>query len=375
MADQLKNDEAIEIPSELPLLPVRDVVVFPYMILPLFVGRERSIAAIERAVGKHRLIMLAAQRDVHTEDPGATDLHEIGTVAMIMRMLKLPDGRLKVLVQGVAKAYVQQYLSETPAFTVRVKTIKEEVLPGQRVESEALIRTVKTKIETILPLKNLPPEIVMITNNIEDPGRLADLVLSNLRLAVPESQAMLEVLDPVERLRKVNGMLEREIEVSKVQAEIEHNVREEMTRMQREHFLREQLRAIKSELGDKEDRGTEADEYRDKIIEAKMPAPVEKEAQKQAGRLERMHPDAAEASMLRTFLDWMIELPWNKRTRDNIDLSMAKKVLDEDHAGLPKVKERILEFLGVKKLKKSMKGPILCFVGPPGVGKTSLGKS
>lgn len=375
MADRLKTDEPVEIPSELPLLPVRDIVVFPYMILPLFVGRERSVAAIERAVGKNKLIMLAAQRDVQTEDPSASDLHELGTVAMVMRVVKLPDGRLKVLVQGVAKAFVVKYLSETPAFMVRVKGIEERVLPGQIVESEALIRSVKTKIETILPLKNLPPEIVMVTNNIDDPGRLADLVLSNLRLPVPDSQKLLEVLDPVERLRRVNDILEREIQVSHVQAQIENNAREEMTRVQREHYLREQLRAIKSELGDKEERSEEADDYREKIASAKMPPHAEKEALKQGERLERMHPDAAEASMIRTFLDWMTELPWNRRTCDNVDLVKAKRVLDEDHAGLTKVKDRILEFLGVKKLKKSMKGPILCFVGPPGVGKTSLGKS
>ena len=375
MADRPKTDEPVEIPSELPLLPVRDIVVFPYMILPLFVGRERSVAAIERAVGKNKLIMLAAQRDVQTEDPSAADLHDLGTVAMVMRVVKLPDGRLKVLVQGVAKAFVVKYISETPAFMVRVKGVEEKVLPGQVVESEALIRSVKTKIETILPLKNLPPEIVMVTNNIEDPGRLADLVLSNLRLPVPDSQKLLEVIDPVERLKQVNDILEREIQVSHVQAQIENNAREEMTRVQREHYLREQLRAIKSELGDKEDRSEEADDYREKITSAKMPPHAEKEALKQGGRLERMHPDAAEASMIRTFLDWMIELPWTKKTRDNIDLVKAKRVLDEDHSGLTKVKDRILEFLGVRKLKKSTKGPILCFVGPPGVGKTSLGKS
>jgi ATP-dependent Lon protease len=256
-----------------------------------------------------------------------------------------------------------------------VKTIEERVLPGQRIEAEALMRSVKNKIETILPLKNLPPEIVMITNTMEDPGRLADLVLSNLRLPVNESQKLLEVIDPIERLKSVHGLLERELQVSQVQAQIDSNTREEIGRIQREHYLREQLRAIKSELGEKEERASEVEEYREKIAGAKMPAHAEKEALKQVGRLERMHPDAAEASMLRTFLDWMIELPWSKKSRDNLDLAKAKQVLDEDHAGLTKVKERILEYLGVKKLKKSMKGPILCFVGPPGVGKTSLGKS
>ncbi len=375
MRDPLNDEERLEIPSELPLLPVRDVVVFPYMILPLFVGREKSIAAIERAAGENRLIMLAAQRDVQTEEPTAADLNEVGTVAMVMRMLKLPDGRVKVLVQGVAKARVMEFISEKPVFLVRVKTIEERVLPGQRIESEALMRSVKKKIEAILPLKNLPPEIVMITNTIEDPGRLADLVLSNLRLPVKEGQEFLELIDPIERLKCVHNLLERELQVSKVQAQIDNNTREEISRLQREHYLREQLRAIKSELGEKEDRAGDVEEYREKIAAAKMPAHAEKEALKQIGRLERMHPDAAEASMLRTFLDWMIELPWSKKSKDNLDLRKAKQVLDEDHAGLTKVKERILEYLGVKKLKKSMKGPILCFVGPPGVGKTSLGKS
>jgi ATP-dependent Lon protease len=249
------------------------------------------------------------------------------------------------------------------------------VLPGETIESEALVRSVKSKIESILPLKNLPPEIVMITNNISEPGRLADLVLANLHLPVLDSQKLLEIFDPVERLRRVHGLLEKELQVSKVQAQIESNARDEMTRMQREHYLREQLRAIKSELGDKEDKSSEIEEYRDKLIKIKMPPHAEKEVVKQIGRLERMHPDAAEASMLRTFLDWMIELPWGKKSRDNLDLKKAKMVLDEDHAGLENVKERILDYLGVKKLKRSMKGPILCFVGPPGVGKTSLGKS
>ena len=375
MVDPLKNDDQIEIPPDLPLLPVRDVVVFPYMILPLFVGRDKSIEAVEHAVGKNRLLMLVTQRDVQIEEPNPEDLYEVGTVAMVMRMLKLPDGRVKVLVQGVAKATVIEYVSRKPFFTVRVKRAVEAVAQGRALEAEALMRSVKTKIESILPMKNLPPEIVMITNAIEEPGRLADLVLSNLRLRVSESQKLLEVFDPMDRLEMAHDLLDRELEVSKMQERIQNSAKEEMSRTQREYYLREQLRAIKTELGEKDDRLSEMDELRAKIRDTKMPAHAEKEAMKQTGRLERMHPDTAEASMLRGFLDWMVELPWSKKTRDNLDLSKAKEVLDRDHAGLSKVKERILEYLSVKKLRRSIKGPILCFVGPPGVGKTSLGKS
>jgi ATP-dependent Lon protease len=373
--DPLNDDDPIEIPPELPLLPVRDVVVFPYMILPLFVGRDKSIEAVERAVGKNRLLMLVAQRDVQVEEPEPPDLYDVGTVAMVMRMLKLPDGRVKVLVQGVTKARIVEYTGAKPFYTVRVKRVEEAIDTGKGIEAEALVRSVKTKIEAILPLKNLPPEMVMITNAIEEPGRLADLVLSNLRLRVVESQKLLEVFDPVERLKLVHDLLDRELEVSRMQEQIQNTAKEEMSRSQREYYLREQLRVIKNELGEKDDRAGEVDDLRGKIRAAKMPPHAEKEALKQAARLERMHPDAAEASMLRGFLDWMIELPWSKKTRDNLDLTKAKEVLDADHAGLQKVKERILEYLSVKKLRKSMKGPILCFVGPPGVGKTSLGKS
>jgi len=374
----IKEDETQEIiiPSTLPLLAVRDVVVFPNMVLPLFVGRETSVLAIEAALAQDRLLFLATQRDQSIENPEPEDIYQLGTVSLILRMLKLPDGRLKVLVQGRAKARVKDFTQTRPFFNVDLEVVSEAELREVSPETEALMRNAREMSEKILTLKGvMSPDLLSILDSIEDPGHLADLVAANLRLKIDEAQTVLEELDPIKRLIIVNDFLRKELEVSSIQAKIQSEAREEMDRTQREYFLREQLRAIKKELGDVDDQSKEMEEYRVKIVRAKMPKEAEEEALKQLSRLEQMHPDAAEASMVRTYLDWLVEVPWSKSTRDKLDLKEAKVILDEDHYNLEKVKERILEYLSVRKLNKKMKGPILCFVGPPGVGKTSLGQS
>jgi len=371
-----QETEELNIPDVLPLLPVRDVVVYPYMILPLFVGREISINAVDYALSKDRMIFLATQRDVGDEEPAPEGIYQIGTVAMIMRMLKLPDGRVKILVQGLTKARVTEYLAEKPFYSVRIERVVEPAAQENSLEAEALMRTVKEELGKIVALgKAVSPEVMVIVENMQEPGSLADLVASNIGLKVEDAQGLLEVIDPLERLKRVNDFLNKENELLNMQARIQSAAKEEMGKSQREYYLREQLRAIQQELGETDARSEEIAELRKSVEGAKMPANVEKEALKQLGRLEQMHPDAAEAGMLRTYLDWLVDIPWGKSTKDSLEINRASQILNEDHYFLEKVKERILEFLAVRKLKKKMKGPILCFLGPPGVGKTSLGKS
>ncbi len=371
-----QDNEELKIPDTLPLLPVRDVVVYPYMILPLFVGREISINAVDQALSGDRLIFLATQKEVSDEDPAPDAIYTVGTVAMIMRMLKLPDGRVKILVQGLVKGRILSYESEKPYYSVHIERIHETQPPEGSLEVEALMRAVKDQLAKIIALgKVISPEVMVIVENMQEPGSFADLVASNIGLKVEEAQGLLEIFDPIERLTKVNELLIKEHELLSMQARIQTADKEEMGKSQREYYLREQLRAIQQELGETDARSEEISELRKAIEQAKMPAAIEKEALKQLGRLEQMHPDAAESGMLRTFLDWMVDIPWSKATKDSLEITRAKEILDEDHYYLDKIKERILEFLAVRKLKKKMKGPILCFVGPPGVGKTSLGKS
>ncbi len=373
--DTEQGSEELKIPEVLPLLPIRDVVVYPFMIIPLFVGREMSVKAVDSALAGDRMILLATQHDVGDEDPPADKIYEVGTVAMIMRMLKLPDGRVKILVQGLAKARITEYVSDKPFYMVRVERQNDTPVVDISLETEALIRTVREQLTKIIELgKQVSPEVMVILENIQDPGSMADLVSSNLGLKVADAQTLLEINDPIVRLTKVNEFLNREVELLSVQAKIQNAAREEMGKNHKEYYLREQMKAIQSELGDNEGK-EELVEIRKAIEAAKMPEAVQKEALKQLSRLENMHPDGGEASIVRTYLDWIVELPWSKSTRDSLDIVRAKKILDDDHFYLEKIKERILEFLAVRKLKKKMKGPILCFVGPPGVGKTSLGKS
>jgi ATP-dependent Lon protease len=383
MAEMVKKEEKEEqqekefiIPDELPVLPVRDIVVFPYMILPLFVGRDMSIKAIEHALSNNKMIMLLAQKDMTVEVPAPDDLYTTGVVGLIMRMLKLPDGRVKILVQGLSKARALGFSQTEPFYTASIERIVEEAPSEVTIEVEALIRTVKEQMDKAVSLgKNILPDIMVVIENLNEPGRLADLVASNIGLKSEQAQEVLEITDPVQRLKKINDILRREIELLIVQQKIQTEARGEIDKTQREYFLREQLKAIQKELGDIDERTEEMKEFRKKIEAAKMPENVMKEAEKQLKRLHKMHPDSAEAATVRTYLDWMTEVPWSKSTKDKLDIKAAKKVLDDDHYDLEKVKERILEYLSVRKLKEKMKGPILCFIGPPGVGKTSLGKS
>ena len=373
----VKDQEDIKIPDALPLMPIRDIVILPSMILPLFVGRESSINAVNKALEEKRLIMLVTQKDQMEDDPVPNQLYEMGVVAMIMRTLRLPDGRQKILVQALSRARVLKYTRQKPFFRVKLQVIEEEENAGVvSVELEALMRNVREQSEKIMSMKGIfSADMSAVLNSVEEPGKLADLVSSNLRLKTSEGQIVLETIDPLSRLQKVNDFLGKELEVYTVQAKIQSEAKEEMSKTHREYFLREQLRAIKKELGDADERVEEIEEYRTKIKKAAMTKEAEKEALKQLGRLEFMHPDAAESSIVRTYLDWLVELPWGKSTKDKLDIKTANKVLDEDHYGLNKIKDRILEYLSVRKLNSKMKGPILCFVGPPGVGKTSLGRS
>lgn len=371
-----KVDEAIEIPETLPLIPLRDVVIFPYMIVPLFVGREKSIRAIDEALSKDRLIFLVSQKEPSEEEPGPSMFYRTGTVSSILRMLKLPDGKVKILVQGLVKAEIESFVQETPFFVVKVRRIYEEEEQKLNIETEALIKNVRELVEKLVNLgKVLPQDVMVIINNINEPGRLADFISSNIGLKTENAQELLETHNPVERLKKLHELLLIEQELLTVQQEIQNKAREEIGKFQKEIFLKQQMEAIRKELGELDERSREIKEYREKIEKSGMPEIVKAEALKQLERLEKMHPDAAETTITRTYLDWLIELPWNKSTEDNLDLKKAREVLDEDHYNLEKIKDRILEFLAIRKLKKKTKGPILCFVGPPGVGKTSLGKS
>ena len=376
-ANETAKEEAIKIPDVLPVLPLKDLVIFPFIIVPLSVSREKSINAVDQALAENRVIMLTAQKDFQNEDPGEDDLYRVGTVAIIMRMLKLPDGRIRILVQGLSRARVDYFIQTAPFFKAKITRIEEPAGKDRPLEVEALIRSVKQNLDRAVSLgKNISPEVMVIAANLDDPARLTDLAASNLDLKLEEAQGILETIDPVDRLKKVNEMLTREINLLTMQQEISTAAQGEMNKSQREYFLRQQLKAIQSELGEGEEVAEEVENYRKKIEEKQIPQEAREEIEKQIKRLERSHPDSAETSIIRTYLDWMTGLPWGLQSADNHDLARARTILDEDHYDLEKIKERILEYLAVRKLKGTkMKGPILCFVGPPGVGKTSLGRS
>lgn len=365
-----------EIPDMLPLMPVRDVVVFADMVLPLFVGRERSVRAVQEAVSKEGYLFLATQKDPAIENPNTDEIYHTGTVSRVLRMLKLPDGNVKILVQGFAKAKIVQYTRKRSLYRVRYELIQEAPVDEIDLEIEALMRNVREHCEKILVLRGeITGDVITILQSVDQPGKLADLVASNLRLKIEDSQHLLEIVEPVKRLKNVNDILAREVQLSTMQAKIQSDVKDEISKSQRDYFLREQVRAIYRELGEQDENLQEYADYRKRIRQAKMPKDADKEAAKQLTRLEKMHPDSAESTVVRTYLDWLVEMPWSKSSKDVIDVIRAKKILDQDHYGLDKVKDRILEYLSVRKLNARMKGPILCFVGPPGVGKTSLGQS
>ncbi len=361
--------------QEMPLLPLRGVLVFPYMVIHLDVGRERSMEAVKQAMLANRRIMLAAQKQAEVDSPIPEDIYEIGTIAEIKQMLKLPGGTVRILVEGISRGKVLDFVAEEPYFRVLAEEIKE--VDGVRTpEIDALIRGAMHQFEEYAKLsKKVPQETLGTVLAVDDPRQFADIVSSHLSLKLEDKQRILEALAIVERLETLTELIMREIEVLELERRIGLRVHKQMEKAQKEYYLREQIKAIQKELGEKDERQVEADELRSKVSEAKFSSDVEDKALKEIERLEKMPPSSAEGTVVRTYLDWLLALPWNKITKDKNDLMRAEKILNEDHYGLDKIKERILEFLAIRKLTGKMKSPIICFVGPPGVGKTSLAQS
>ncbi|MGE5345637.1 MAG: endopeptidase La [Acidithiobacillales bacterium] len=369
--------EPLSIPDVLPVLPLKDVVLFPYVIVPLSISREKSIAAVDAALSEQRILLLVAQKDAAVEEPGPADLFPVGTAAAVMRMLKLPDGRIRLLVQGLSRMKVESFVAEAPSLRAKASRIPEpDAAAGPSEETEALVRAVKEALEKTVSLgKQISPEVMVVAAGLDEPARLADLAASNLDLKVEEAQKVLETSPAADRLRTVLEVLRREVRVLTVQQEITGAAKGEIDKTQREYFLRQQLKAIHQELGESDDLADEIAGYRKAIADKGIPEEAAQEIEKQIKRLERGSPESAENAMIRTWLDAITTLPWSVVSTDSLDLDRARRILDEDHYDLEKVKERILEFLAVRKLAPGSKGPILCFVGPPGVGKTSLGRS
>jgi len=360
--------------QRVPLLPLRDIIVFPHMVVPLFVGRQKSIKALEEAMNKQKFILLAAQREAKTNDPGEDEIYRVGTLGSVVQLLRLPDGTVKVLVEGKKRARVLRYIDQSEYFLVEAEEI-EEVCP-KTTEIEALTRSINSTFEHYVKLnKKIPPEMIMSVASIDDPARLADTIVAHLGVKLEDKQALLEIENPAERLERVLGNMRSEIEILEVEKRIRTRVKKQMEKTQKEYYLNEQMRAIQKELGEKDEFKNEIQELEDKIKQKKMSAEAKEKAEKELKKLKMMSPMSAEATVVRNYIDWIISLPWNEFTDDKLDIVEAEKVLEEDHYGLEKVKQRILEYLAVQSLAGQMKGPILCLVGPPGVGKTSLGKS
>ncbi|MFH1219317.1 MAG: endopeptidase La [Candidatus Eisenbacteria bacterium] len=369
-----EEPEQPKIPSELGIIPLRDTVIFPYMIAPLVIGRTRSLRLVDEASNSDRMVGLATQTRPDTENPAPCDLHTIGIAATILKMLKFPDGSTRILVQGVSRVKIKAYAQEEPYLKARVEPVPET--QESTVEIQALLRTISEIFGKIVSLSpHLPDELQVAVMNIDNPSRAADLIASNINLSTQEKQEILEIFDTKERLAKLVNYLNREHQVLELGSKIQSQVKTELDKTQREYYLREQLKAIKRELGEVDERTVEIEELKQKIDAASMPQEAKQVAEKELDRLSKMPPQAAEYTVSRTYIDWLITLPWSVATEDVVDVRAAKQILDEDHYDLDKVKERILEFLAVRKLRKEAKGPILCFVGPPGVGKTSLGRS
>ncbi|HHV72271.1 MAG TPA: endopeptidase La, partial [Clostridia bacterium] len=360
--------------KEIPVLPLRGVLVFPYMMIHLDVGREKSIKALEQALIEERMILLVSQKDAKTDEPSPEDIYSVGTVAEIKQLLKIPGGTIKVLVEGIARARIKEYISNDPFYIALVEEYEEQEEKNTAIE--ALMRSVIYQFEQYIKInKKIPPETLVSVATIEEPGRLADIIASHLTLKIKDKQEILEAFSVEVRLDKLNKILAREIEILEIERKINLRVRKQMEKTQKEYYLREQLKAIQKELGEKDDRIAELDELREKIINLNLKPELEEKVLREVNRLEKMPAMSAEAVVVRNYLDWIISLPWNEYTEDRIDIKIAQAILDEDHYGLKKVKERILEYLAVRKLANKMKSPILCLVGPPGVGKTSLARS
>jgi len=371
-----KRDPQSPPPSGLrvPLLPLRDIIVFPHMVVPLFVGRQKSIRALEEAMGKQKSILLAAQKDAKTNEPAEDDIYRVGTLGTVVQLLRLPDGTVKVLVEGKKRARIGKYIDDGEFFLVDAEALDETF--EKTTEIEALIRTVNSTFENYVKLnKKIPPEMIMSVASIDEPSRLSDTIVAHLGIKLEDKQQLLEMMNPAERLEKVLGFMRSEIEILEVEKRIRSRVKKQMEKTQKEYYLNEQMRAIQKELGEKDEFKNEIQELEEKIKQKKMSAEAREKAEKELKKLKMMSPMSAEATVVRNYIDWIISLPWHEYTEDKLDIDDAEKVLEEDHYGLEKVKQRILEYLAVQGLVGHLKGPILCLVGPPGVGKTSLGRS
>jgi len=373
----MTNEEKSLTPASsltLPVLPLRDVVVFPHMVIPLFVGRKKSITALERAMESGKQIMLVAQMSASDDDPTPEQIHRIGTVASILQLLKLPDGTVKVLVEGEQRAEIQQFTESEDSFTALVNMV--ESVPVEDREGEALMRSVLAEFDQYVKLNmKIPPEILTSLAGIDEPGRLADAIAAHLSLKIEDKQKILEMRNTRERLEHILGVMESEIDLLQVEKRIRGRVKRQMEKSQREYYLNEQMKAIQKELGELEEGPNEAEELSKKIEKAGMPKEAREKAEAELKKLKMMSPMSAEATVVRNYIDWLVNVPWKKRSKIRKDLTAAEKILEADHYGLEKVKERILEYLAVQQRVNKLKGPILCLVGPPGVGKTSLGQS
>ena len=358
----------------LPLLPLRDIIVFPHMVVPLFVGRQKSIKALEESVASDKLIFLATQRDAKVNDPVANDIYSMGTIGHVVQLLRLPDGTVKVLVEGKQRGKVVQYVKQDDFFWADVEEVEEA--SQRQAEIDALVRSVNTTFENYVRLnKKIPPEMIMSVSALDDPSRLADTIIAHLGIKLEDKQTLLETIDPADRLEKVLSFTRSEIEILEVERRIRNRVKKQMEKTQKEYYLNEQMRAIQKELGEKDEFKNELQELEEKARQKKLSQEARDKVEKELKKLKMMSPMSAEATVVRNYIDWLLVLPWHEYTEDKLDIQDAEKILDEDHYGLEKVKERILEYLAVQSLVGELKGPILCFVGPPGVGKTSLGKS
>jgi len=370
-----ENNETGNKIKKVPLLALRDLVIFPNMVIPLFVGREKSIKALETAMEKDRIILLVAQKDARTDDPKKEDIYEIGTLSEILQILKLPDGAIRVLVEGLSRMKIKKYTSEEPFYEVEAEELHEYF--ERNKETEALMRLTLEEFQKHVKMnKKIPPETIMSVSDIEEAGRLGDVISAHIVLKHEEKQEILATFDPVERLQKLSVILKRENEILEIEKKIQGKVKSQLEKSQREYYLSEQLKAIQKELGKGEGNYNEIEDLKNKIKKAKMPKDAEEKALKELDRLEKMMPMSAEATVIRTYIDWLIQIPWNEKTKEKLDINEVQQVLDADHYGLEKPKERIVEYLAVKKnVKDRVHEPIICLVGPPGVGKTSLARS
>jgi ATP-dependent Lon protease len=359
----------------IPVLPLRDVVVYPHMVIPLFVGREKSILALEAAMADNKKILLLAQKNAEVDDPGPDDLYQIGTLSTILQMLKLPDGTIKVLVEGGDRVSVESLLETNEYYSAATKMLEKAGLVDDR-EAEVLLRSVLNLFDQYVKLnKKVPPEILTSLSGIDDPSRLADTIAAHMSLKLDEKQEILEIQDPRERIEHIMSKIEGEIDLMQIEKRIRGRVKQQMEKSQREYYLNEQMKAIQKELGDMDDAPNEVEDLQRKIEESGMPKEAREKADSELNKLKMMSPMSAEATVVRNYIDWLVSVPWKKKSKIRRDLAQAEKVLEEDHYGLEKVKERILEYLAVQQRVRKLKGPILCLVGPPGVGKTSIGRS